>query len=354
MKHYAFQVIIFLILIVLIPACKGDETSKANAARGNIAIETFVVKPEAISEIIKASGSIQPNEKMELRSEVAGRIVEVNFREGTKINQGAILVQIDDSELKAQLQKFNAQMRIAREDENRKRQLLSINGISQEVYDASLARVEELEAEIALLDSKIRKSKIEAPFSGKIGLRYVSEGAWVSQGEIISTLVQTDPVKIEFSVPERYAALLSAGMLVDFTVAGSEEDFEATIYATEPQIDANTRSLKVRALHANPGGELIPGAFAEITINLRQIPDALMIPTTCIVPLLNSQNIFVIRNGMARLVEVETGIRQEQYVQLTSGIVAGDTIAISGLLALKDGMPVSIKSTETISKTGGR
>ncbi|MCF8364505.1 MAG: efflux RND transporter periplasmic adaptor subunit [Bacteroidales bacterium] len=354
MKRHYYQVFLFTILTIIIYACQGDETSNSKTAKADPAIETFVAEAGAINEIIKASGSIQPNEKMELRSEVAGRIVAVNFKEGTHIDKGALLVQIDDSELMAQLQKFNAQMRIAREDENRKKQLLSINGISQEVYDGALAKVEELEADIALTDSKIRKSKIESPFSGKIGLRYVSQGTWVSQGEIISTLVQTDPVKIEFSIPERYASLISVGMKAVFTVAGSDKDYTATIYATEPQIDANTRSLKVRALRANPKGELIPGAFAEITINLRQIPDALMIPTLCVVPLLNSQNIFVIRDGAAKLIEVETGIRRDKYVQITSGIVAGDTIAISGLLLLKDGMAVSVKSTEKITNPDQR
>jgi len=341
-------------LIIVFVGCKRNETNNSATEKPLLAVETFVVQTETISDIIKASGSIRPNEKMELRSEVAGRIVNMNFKEGTKIEKGALLVQIDDSELKAQIQKYNAQMRIAREDENRKSQLLNINGISQEVYDGALAKVEELEADIALTDSKIRKSKIEAPFSGKIGLRYVSPGAWVSQGEIISTLVQTDPVKIEFSIPERYAAFISDGMKIVYSVAGYENEFTGTVYASEPQIDANTRSLKVRALTANPKGELIPGAFAEITINLRQIDDALMIPTLSLVPLLNSQNIFVISEGTAHLVEIETGIRQEKLVQVISGIKAGDSIAISGLLALKDGMPVSVKSTESIKKTNGR
>ncbi|MCF8367087.1 MAG: efflux RND transporter periplasmic adaptor subunit [Bacteroidales bacterium] len=353
MKH-CHRFVYLIVLALIINGCTNADKNTTSTIKTTIAVETFVVQPETISDIIKASGSIQPNEKMELRSEVAGRIVNMNFKEGTRIDKGALLVQIDDSELKAQLQKYNAQMRIAREDENRKQQLLSINGISQEIYDGSLARVEELEADIALTDSKIRKSKIEAPFSGKIGLRYVSEGAWVSQGEIISTLVQTDPVKIEFSIPERYASLITVGMKISYTVAGSEKEFTGRVYAAEPQIDANTRSLKIRALTSNPNGELIPGAFAEITINLRQIQGALMIPTMSLVPLLNSQNIFLISNGSAKLVQVETGIRHEKLVQVTSGISAGDTIAISGLLALKDRMPVTVKSTEQNKKSGDR
>ncbi len=354
MKHRLIQIFFLILLLIGMLGCTSDKPNTAGTSKTVMAIETFVVQAETISEIIKTSGSVQPNEKMELRSEVSGRVVKVNFDEGSRVEKGSMLVQIDDSELRAQLQKYNAQMRIAREDENRKKQLLGINGISQEVYDGSLARVEELEADIALTDSKIRKSNIEAPFSGKIGLRHVSQGAWVSQGEIISVLVQSDPVKIEFDIPERYAAFIKDGMKITFSVVGNDNEFAATIYASEPRIDASTRSLKVRAITANPRGELIPGAFTEITINLRQIDSALMIPTYCLVPQLNSQNLFVIKKGNAHLVEIETGIRNDKMVQATSGIYKGDTIAISGLLALKDGMPVSIKSTESIKNTNDR
>jgi membrane fusion protein (multidrug efflux system) len=174
----------------------------------------------------------------------------------------------------------------------------------------------------------------------------VSEGAWVSTGEIISTLVQTDPVKVEFSVPEWYAACLKKGMSVQFTIAGLENPLNAEIYATEPQIDASTRAMKVRALTPNTSGLLIPGAFAELTINLGTIKDAIMVPTLTLVPLLNSQNVFLVKNERAQLTEVETGIRNEKMIQITQGIANGDTIATSGLLSLKEFMPVSVIKTE--------
>lgn len=336
-----------LITALILVSCGGGKAGKKEERRQKMEIEAFVVSTSNLDNIIKTTGSILPNEKMELRSEVSGRIEKIGFTEGSQVQKGALLVQIDDSELLAQLQKLNAQLRIAKEDENRKQQLLAINGISQEIYDASLAKLEELEADIALTNSKIRKSKIIAPFSGKIGLRLVSEGAWVSTGEIISTLVQSDPVKVEFSVPERYAGNLEKGMNVSFTLTGLAETVNAEIYATEPQIDASTRSMRVRALTPNKAGKLIPGAFAELTINLGTITDALMVPTLTIVPLLNSQNIFVVKKGRAQLVEVQTGIRTEKMLQITEGISDGDTVATTGLLALKDYMPVSvIKSTK--------
>lgn len=346
MSNYLTKTVFLLAITLAVTSCGGGKTGKKEEQRQKMGIEAFVVASSSLDNIIKTTGSILPNEKMELRSEVSGRIDKLGFAEGTQVQKGAILVQIDDSELLAQLQKLNAQLRIAKEDENRKQQLLAINGISQEIYDASLARLEELEADIALTNSKIRKSKIIAPFSGKIGLRLVSEGAWVSTGEIISTLVQTDPIKVEFSVPERYASSLKKGMSVQFTIAGLDDPLEAEIYATEPQIDASTRAMKVRALTPNTSGLLIPGAFAELTINLGTIEDAIMVPTLTLVPLLNSQNVFLVKKGRAQLTEVETGIRTEKMIQITQGITSGDTVATTGLLALKDFMPVAVTKTE--------
>jgi len=346
MTNYFTKTVFLLVATITIISCGGGKAGKKEERKQKMEIEAFVVTASLLDNMIKTTGSILPNEKMELRSEVSGRIDKLGFAEGTQVRKGAILVQIDDSELLAQLQKLTAQLRIAKEDESRKLQLLAINGISQEIYDASLARLEELGADIALTNSKIRKSKIIAPFSGKIGLRMVSEGAWVSTGEIISTLVQTDPIKVEFSVPERYAVHLMKGMNVCFTISGLEEPVDAEIYATEPQIDASTRSMRVRALTSNKSGQLIPGAFAELSINLGTIEEALMVPTLTLVPLLNSQNLYVVKNGRANLVEVQTGIRNEKMIQITQGIANGDTIATSGLLSLKDFMPVSVIKTE--------
>lgn len=346
MTNYLTKTVFLLMATCMIIACGQRTTGKKQDRKTMMEIEAFVVTQSSLDNIIKTTGSILPNEKIELRSEMSGRIEKLGFSEGTQIHQGALLVQIDDSELQAQLQKLNAQLRIASEDENRKQQLLAINGISQEIYDVAMARMEELEADIALTNSKIRKSKIIAPFGGKVGLRMVSGGAWVSTGEIIATLVQTDPVKVEFNVPEKYAVNLKKGMEVSFMIAGLDKQVEAEIYATEPQIEASSRTMKVRAITSNKSGLLIPGAFAELTINLGTIENALMLPTLTLVPLLNSQNVFVVKNGRARLSEIETGIRTDKMIQITKGIEKGDTIATTGLLALKDFMPVVVIKTE--------
>lgn len=149
MSNYLTKTVFLLIITLAVTSCGGGKAGKKEEQRQKMGIEAFVVISSSLDNIIKTTGSILPNEKMELRSEVSGRIDKLGFSEGTQVQKGAILVRIDDSELQAQLQKLNAQLRIAREDENRKQQLLAINGISQEIYDASLARLEELEADIA-------------------------------------------------------------------------------------------------------------------------------------------------------------------------------------------------------------
>ncbi len=332
-----------LMLLAIFSACHNKDQNNGTAATDKMQIEVYIVKEIPLNNIIKTSGSILPNEKIQLRSEVSGRVQTINFKEGTHVNKGMLLIQVDDAELRAQMKKFEAQLRIAKEDENRKKQLLAINGVSQEVYDAALTKVEELQADIDLTHAQIRNSRIEAPFDGIIGLREVSQGAYVSPGDIISTLVQLDPVKLEFNVPERYAIYIHRGMEVEFTISGSAKTFKASVYATDPEIDPNTRSLKIRALTPNKEGILIPGAFTDLSINLERIDNALMIPTLAMVPLLNSQNVYVVKNGAVKLVEVETGIRTEEMVQVTKGLELGDSVATTGLLALRDQMPVGIR-----------
>jgi membrane fusion protein (multidrug efflux system) len=274
-------------------------------------------------------------------------VISLNFREGTHVAKGTTLVQIDDSELSAELRKYEAQLRLAAEDEKRKKELLAVKGVSQEVYDQSLSALEGLRADIDLTNSQIRKSKIIAPFDGAIGLRYISEGAFVSPGDKIATLVQTDPVRVEFNVPEKYAALIHSSMDVIFTVAGSDKIYSAGIFAFEPMIDETSRTLKVRARASNNDGKLIPGSYADLTINLQKINDAIMVPTQAIIPSLDRQNVFVLKRGQAISTEVATGIQNDKMIQVIKGITAGDTIAMTGILALKDHMPVTVSKIHT-------
>lgn len=325
--------------VMLLTACGGGNgTPLGNSAKtSSEAVDVFIALPQSTENRIYASGTLLANEEVELRNESAGRIEVMNLQEGHKVRRGDLLLQIDASEFDAQLSRLKTQVGIAEKDEQRKRELLTISGVSQEVYDNAAAMVEELQADIRLTESRIRNSRILAPFSGRVGLRYISPGAFIGMGERIATLVQDDPIKIEFTVPQRYAAQMKPGQRITFTYSGSKDPFEAEVYATEPRIDIGTRTLKVRARCDNADGLLIPGAFVEIELILETIGDALMVPSEVLIPQLKGQKIFVMREGKARSLEVETGLRTETMVQITKGLNPGDTVITTALLALKDG-----------------
>jgi membrane fusion protein, multidrug efflux system len=345
-KHYYILFVATFLAFILSSCHKGKELT-ATAGGGPMSIEAFLASPAELENTIRTPGSILPNEAVDLKTEIPGRVVSLSFREGTHVARGIVLVQIDDSELRAELRKFQAQLLLAEEDEKRKKELLEVKGVSQEVYDGSLSALETLKADVDLTNSQIRKSKIVAPFDGTIGLRYISEGAYISSGDKIATLVQTNPVRIEFSVPEKYASMIQVSMNVQFSVTGSDKTYQAEIFAFEPMIDQMSRTLKVRARASNSDGKLIPGSYADLTIDLQKIPDAILVPTQVIVPSLNRQNVFIIKNGHAVYTEVTTGIQTDRMIQIVAGVAAGDTLVMTGILALKDNMPVVVSRIHT-------
>ncbi|MFN8257381.1 MAG: efflux RND transporter periplasmic adaptor subunit [Bacteroidales bacterium] len=335
-----------IVLIALVAgsvSCKKESKQEGGQRRQALEIEVFVIKSGVLDNVIKTTGNILPAEMVELKTEIAGRIEKLNIQEGKRVSEGTVLVQIDDSELQAQLRKLQAELKLAEENEKRQRELLSINGISKVEYDDAFTKLETTKADIDLTNSKIRKSKIIAPFNGTIGLRNVSPGAYVSVGTTISQLVQLDPLKIEFYVPEKYASFIKEGMPVQFTIVGSEKPYTARVYAYQSQITKDSRALAVRAILPNPNGELIPGAFADLQLELEKIDKATMVPSYCIVPMLNGQNLYVIKNGQVTIVPIQTGIRTSEQTQIIAGAADGDTVAASGLLAIKDKMPVKVK-----------
>jgi membrane fusion protein, multidrug efflux system len=336
------RVQVILCLLFIIVSCNNKDHTQSMPQVPDLAVEVYIASPGTVENIIRLPGTILPNEVVELKTEIPGRIIQMNFSEGTRVVKGSLLVQIDDSQPAAELRKYLSQLHLAAEDEERKKELLAIKGVSQEVYDQALARKEELQADIDLVNAQIRKSKIIAPFSGVIGLRYISEGAYISGGDKIATLVQNDPVRIEFSVPEKYASKIHIPMDVQFRISGNENVNTAPVYAIEPMIDPDSRTLKVRARSANKEGRLVPGSFADITLNLEKFDSAIMIPAQAIIPALNSQNVFIIHRKRVALTPVETGIQTDRMVQITRGISPGDTVVLTGILALKNQMPVTI------------
>ncbi len=282
------------------------------------------------------------NEEVELKSEVSGRVTKILFKEGGFVKKGDLLVKINDSELQAQLEKAKYVLKLSEEKEYRQRNLLKREAISQEEYDSALNELNVNKAQVDLIKAQIDKTEIVAPFSGKIGLRHISIGSYITPTTIIASLQNIDPIKIEFSIPEKYAGSVEVGDKVNFNIVGSEETFTGKVYAIEPKIDNVTRTLSIRALCSNTSGKLLPGGYADVKLILKDISNALMVPTEAIIPILKGQKLFLYKNGVVTDPIVQTGIRTDTTVQITDGLAPYDTVITSGILQLRPGAPVKI------------
>jgi membrane fusion protein, multidrug efflux system len=302
----------------------------------------IILKPQVFSDNLSLSGSIEANEQVEIRSEVSGIVESINFEEGTVVVKGQQLFKINDLELRAQLSQARTKQTLASENARRAKLLLQKEAISQEEYDIASADFRSAQAQTQLIQAQIAKTSVKAPFSGKIGLRSISKGTYVTPSTVVANLVNTNQVKITFSIPEKYAAQMKVNTLLSFTVAGTKEQFSAKIYAIEPGIEVETRTLKMRAVAQNSNGKLIPGTFANIALPLDKITDALLVPTEALIPVQNGKKVFVSVNGKAKEIMVETGARTDKDVLVISGLKAGDTVLTSGVMTLKDDSPVKI------------
>ncbi|MGE5430100.1 MAG: efflux RND transporter periplasmic adaptor subunit [Syntrophomonadaceae bacterium] len=341
--------VILIILIIALPKMsflKGE--SKRSSAEGKkggrmgISVEGFVVTPGKLNDRIVSTGTVLANEEVQLKSEVSGKITKILFREGSFVKKGSLLVKINDADLQAQLTKANYKLQLAKDKEYRQKMMLKREAISQQDYDAALNEFQSQQADIQLLKAQIDKTEIRAPFDGIVGLKAVSEGSYIAPTDKIASLQSINPVKIDFSIPEKYYSTVKNGTQINFKIQGSDKLFSGKIYAVEPKIDPDSRSLQIRAISPNDKSEIYPGAFANIEIVLREIGNALMIPTQALVPDFKGQKVFVAKNGKALSIPVFTGIRQESTIQITDGLNEGDTVITTGLLQLRPNMPVRI------------
>lgn len=335
---------LFSLILSTALLCSCDSTSgpQANVRGGTdaLAVDYVVVSPRPTVNSIQVTGTLIPGESAQLTTQASGKVQAILFEEGERVRKGQVLVRIDSRESRAQLQRYQAELETARKDLERKKALAKIQGISDAELEVAELKTQALQSNIEEVKVKLDHATITAPFAGKIGLRSISPGSYITSGSSVAILVQEDPIKLQFNVPERYASQLRTGQPVSFSIANQDEIFEAEVYATAPMINESSRSLQVRAKAKNQKGKLIPGSYADVKLTLDSIPDALLIPTEAIVPQLNDQLVYRIRNGKAEQVKVKTGLRQPKLVQVTEGIQAGDSILVSGLLQVKPGMPV--------------
>ncbi|WP_313808141.1 efflux RND transporter periplasmic adaptor subunit [Flavobacterium sp.] len=347
---YIIYALLSLVLGGMIYYRISENSAKDGAGKGKGAgdkkpakVTGIILKPQIFSDNLSLSGSIDANEQVEIRSEVSGVVESINFEEGSHVAQGQLLFKINDLELRAQLSQAKTKQTLASENERRARLLLEKEAISQEEYDIASADFRTTKAQTQLIQTQIAKTFVRAPFSGKIGLRSISKGTYVTPTAVVANLVNTSQVKITFSIPEKYAGQMKVGTPISFTIAGSKENYSAKIYAIEPGIEVTTRTLKMRATASNAGGKLIPGTFANIALPLDKINDALLVPTEALIPVQNGKKIFIAENGKAKEIMVETGARTDKDVLVITGLKAGDTVLTSGVMTLKDGSPVQVK-----------
>ncbi len=307
-------------------------------------VETLVVTPHRLTEQFATVGTILADEQIEIRSEIAGIIDRIHFQEGSRVAPGQLLVKIVDTEFVAERDRAEYQVELARLREKRQKDLFDQGLTSQDDYDLALSRLNVLEAELRLAEAQLAKTRIRAPFAGVIGLRQVSRGAGLVPQMPIATLQKIDTVKVEFTVPESYAGRVQLGESVRFRVKGSTADHLGEIYAFEPNVDRETRSLRARARSANPDGTLLPGAFADVELAIREIEDALTVPAMAIIPELGSKKVFVMEDGRAVPRLVETGVRTDSEVQVIRGLEAEDRVIVSGIQRLSSGLPVREKA----------
>lgn len=348
-------ILLFIAGMALYPRLKNrfvarqDEKPAAAAPRGTrnrvLNINAEILKYQSLSDKSISVGSTLPDEEVDLSFETSGKVVEIYFEEGSHVKKGDLLAKINDKPLLAELKKLEAQVPLAKDRVYRQRTLLARDAVSQEAFEQVSTEYEKLMADIDLVKSHIAQTELRAPFDGIIGLREVSEGAYTSPTTRIATLTKIKPLKIDFSIPERYSSEVRKGTKIIFRLedaSGLLEDLAATVYAVESKLDVDTRTLKVRALYPNHDEAILPGRSVSVEITRREIKDAIAIPSEALIPEMGKNMVYLYKGGQAQPVEIATGLRTESQIQVLDGLSAGDTLIISGVMQLRTGLPVTI------------
>ena len=346
-KFIPLQLIAFFVIATI--ACKGKPEPAKPKEAPPIVVDVLVAGLQGISNTVEANGSVVANEYVELHPEVSGRLTYLNVAEGHAVAQGTVIARINDADLQAQLSKSRVQLDLAQKTADRYQKLLAVNGLNQADYDNALNQVNSLKADMQYTQTLIDKTVIKAPFSGVLGLRQVSPGAYVSSANIIVTIQQLSKVKIDFTLPEEFSDMIKKGQLVDVEVdAAHQRRKKAMVIATEPQVNQATRNLKVRALLQE--GTANPGAFVKVFIDAGGNKKAVMIPTNSIIPDDKNNQVILVKTGKASFVNVKTGIRENNNVEIVEGIQPGDSVVVTGVLFARPKAPLKVRAVKTLEE----
>ena len=336
--------------LLLFNSCKESKKTDSNPASSQasavLPVEGFIIKPSSIEETIQISGTLIPFENTELHPEISGRVVGLNVAEGKSVTKGSLLVKLFDGDLQAQLKKLEVQLAIQKKTFERQSELLKISGISQQEVDLTGLQVSNINADIDIIKTSIAKTELRAPFNGRLGLKNISPGAYITPQTIVTTISEINQQKIEFSVPEKYSSQITNGKEVLFTIEGSSNKYHATVSATQSSVEENSRNLKVRAIVKNVDRYLIPGTFAKVEMILGKNNNAIMIPTDAVIPQARNKQVIVFKGGTALFNAITTGQRDSSNIQVVTGLNIGDTIITTGLLFLKPGAAVKLSKIQ--------
>lgn len=339
-----------LLIVCCFTACK-KKSADANKPKTTppVIVDVIVAQRQGITDIIEANGTVVANEFQEIRPEISGRLTYLNISEGNAVVAGTVLAKIYDADLQAQLAKSRVQLNLAQKTVQRYKKLLDISGINESDYDIAVNQVNGFKADMVYTQALINRTIIRAPFSGVIGLRQVSPGAVVSPATVLATLQQISKVKIDFTVPQNYSNVIKKGAVLDVELDGANHTMgRAKIVATEPGANTDTRNLKVRALLAE--ANINPGAFVKVFLNVGAGKTSIVVPTNCIIPNDKNNQVVVVKNGMANFVDVQTGIRQANTVEIVSGINVGDSVVVTGVLFARPKSKLKIRTVKKINE----
>jgi len=339
-------------LLMMLSCKEKKDTFKQNKNSGPTIVDVIIAETAKISDRVEVNGTVVANEFAELRPEVSGLLTFLNVPEGKTVQKGAVVARINSADLEAQVNRSAVQLQLAETTEQRIKKLLDINGINQADYDVALNQVNTLKADILYTKALIAKTVVKAPFTGVVGLRKVSEGSYVTPNNVIATMQQLSNLRIDFTIPEVYQKYVIKGGAVDVSIDPNSNQLQtARIIATEPQVNQSTRNITVRAQLNS--GSTSPGSFVKVYLNSNAEKTSILIPANAIIPESKSKKVVVVKEGKASYVTIETGSRQEDYVEVISGLAVGDSVVVSGVLFTRPDAPLKVRSVRSL-KVGAK
>jgi membrane fusion protein (multidrug efflux system) len=341
----------FIIVIALAFSTLGCKQNAKPTDKFNpnapVSVDIAIAATQKVDKLVEANGSVLANDFVEIHPETNGRVVSLQIPEGKLVKAGTVLAKLNDADLQAQLKKIKSQLELAQINEKRNKQLLQVRGINQSDYDIALQQVKSLEADMDYTQSLIDKTIVKAPFTGQVGLRQISVGAFINNTTTIATIQKVDQLKVDFTIPESYQGYVRVGKKIQVEgIQNGAAKLNATIIAIEPQVIASTRNIKVRATLI---GKMLPGAYTKVYLTENKQEPTIMVPSNIIIPDSKSKKVVVVKNGQAKFVDVETGYRTASGVEITRGLKVGDSVIVAGMLFVRDGAPLKIGKTISVA-----